>query len=68
MSQIINQIINILVKKKAKLSIVESCTGGMLSGKITSVSGASKVFSFGLITYSNNSKIKYLMFKKIVVI
>jgi len=60
MSQIINQIINILVKKKAKLSIVESCTGGMLSEKITSVSGASKVFSFGLITYSNSSKIKYL--------
>ena len=39
-----------------KLAIAESCTGGMLSSVITSVSGSSKVFTMGLITYSNQSK------------
>ena len=56
----VRQIINLLIKKKITLSIVESCTGGMLAQVITSVSGASKVFKFGLITYTNKSKIRYL--------
>ena len=42
------------------LSIAESCTGGMLSGAITSVSGSSKVFTMGLVTYSNQSKTRLL--------
>jgi PncC family amidohydrolase len=54
------KIINILKDKKISLSVVESCTGGMLSQKITSVAGASKIFNFGIITYSNQSKIKHL--------
>ena len=54
------QIINILKNKKISLSVAESCTGGMLAQVITSISGASKVFKFGIITYSNQSKIKYL--------
>ena len=53
------KIVSILKKKKLKLAIAESCTGGMLSSSITSVSGASKVFSMGLVTYSNQAKIKY---------
>ena len=60
MSKKINQIINILKNKKISLSVAESCTGGMLAENITSVSGASKVFNFGVVTYSNQSKIKYL--------
>jgi nicotinamide-nucleotide amidase len=56
----IKQIIFKLNKKKKILSVAESCTGGMLAERITSVSGASKVFNFGLVTYSNKSKIKYL--------
>jgi len=40
--------------------VAESCTGGMLSGAITSVNGSSKVFNLGLVTYSNESKIKLL--------
>ena len=56
----INQIINLLKNKKITLSVAESCTGGMLAQAITSVSGASKVFKFGVIAYSNQSKIKYL--------
>ena len=53
-------IVNILKRKKIKISVVESCTGGMLSGAITSVSGSSKVFTMGLVTYSNQAKIKIL--------
>tara|TARA_A100000164_G_scaffold348001_1_gene349851 strand:- start:94 stop:552 length:459 start_codon:yes stop_codon:yes gene_type:complete len=49
-----------LTKKKLKISFAESCTGGMLANKITSISGASKVFNLGLITYSNQAKIKIL--------
>ena len=39
-----------------KIAIAESCTGGMLSSAITSVSGSSKVFTTGLVTYSNQAK------------
>ena len=39
-----------------KLAIAESCTGGMLSSAITSVSGSSKIFTMGLVTYSNQAK------------
>ena len=60
MDKKIKQIIFKLKSKKINLSVAESCTGGMLAESITSVSGASKVFNFGVITYSNQSKIKYL--------
>ena len=56
-----------LIKKKLKISFAESCTGGMLASKITSVSGSSKVFSLGLITYSNQSKIKVLKVNKNII-
>ena len=58
MSKNIKQIISLLKKKKLNLSLAESCTGGMLAQNITSVSGSSKVFTFGVITYSNKSKTK----------
>ncbi|MDC0488923.1 CinA family protein [Pelagibacteraceae bacterium] len=61
------KIISLLKKKKIKLSIAESCTGGMLSNAITSVSGASKVFNVGLVTYSNESKISILKISKQIV-
>jgi len=54
------KIINLFIKKKIKIAVAESCTGGMLSGAITSVNGSSKVFNLGLVTYSNESKIKLL--------
>ena len=53
-------IISLLKRKNIKISIAESCTGGMLSSTITSVSGSSKVFTLGLVTYSNQSKIRIL--------
>tara|TARA_B100001123_G_C15165825_1_gene969348 strand:- start:450 stop:923 length:474 start_codon:yes stop_codon:yes gene_type:complete len=58
------KIINLLKKKKLKITIAESCTGGLLSNAFTSVSGSSKVFKLGLITYSNESKIKILKVPK----
>ena len=54
------KIISLLKKRKVKLAVAESCTGGMLSSAITSVSGSSKVFTMGLVTYSNQSKTSIL--------
>ena len=62
-----NLLIKKLVKKKLKISFAESCTGGMLSSAITSISGASKVFNIGLITYSNQAKINILKVNKNVI-
>ena len=62
-----NLLIKKLVKKKLKISFAESCTGGMLSSAITSISGASKVFNIGLITYSNQAKIKFLKVNKNII-
>ena len=54
------KIVSLLKRKKLKISLAESCTGGMLSSTITSVSGSSKVFTMGLVTYSNQSKTNIL--------
>ena len=54
------KIISSIKRKKMKLAIAESCTGGMLSSTITSVSGSSKVFTMGLVTYSNQAKTSVL--------
>ena len=60
-------LIKLLTKKRLKLSIAESCTGGLLASLITSVNGASKVFNLGLITYSNRAKIKILKVNKNII-
>ena len=57
MKKLSNKVIKLLTKKKLKISFVESCTGGLLSSSVTSISGSSKVFTTGLVTYSNQSKI-----------
>ena len=67
MKFIVKKIVKKLIKKKIKIAIAESCTGGMLSSAITSVSGSSKVFSLGLIVYSNLSKIKILKVSKKII-
>jgi len=64
----INQkIVLLLKKKKFKLTIAESCTGGMLSSAITSVSGSSNVFTMGLVTYSNQAKTNVLKVPKKII-
>ena len=54
------KLVNLLKKKKLKISFAESCTGGLMSNIITSNSGSSKVFNLGLVTYSNQAKQKIL--------
>ena len=56
-----------LIKKKLKISFAESCTGGLLASSITSISGSSKIFNLGLITYSNQAKIKFLNVNKNII-
>ncbi|MTI70266.1 MAG: competence/damage-inducible protein A [Firmicutes bacterium] len=53
-------LIDLLKSKNLKLGVCESCTGGLISSKITSVAGASKVFDRGIITYSNQAKVDEL--------
>ena len=62
-----NSLIKILTKKKLKISFAESCTGGLLASTITSISGASKIFNLGFITYSNQAKIKILKVNKNII-
>ena len=67
MKILIKKTIKRLIKKKLKISVAESCSGGLLSSAITSVSGSSKVFNLGLVAYSNESKIKYLKVPKNII-
>ena len=62
-----NLLVKKLVKKKLKISFAESCTGGLLASSITSISGASKIFNLGLVTYSNQAKIKFLKINKNII-
>ena len=67
MKKISQKIVKLLKKKKIKVSFAESCTGGLLSSSITSVSGSSKIFTLGLVTYSNQAKIKILKVPKRII-
>ena len=60
-------LVKILIKKKLKISFAESCNGGLLASAITSISGASQIFNLGLITYSNQAKIKFLNVNKNII-
>ena len=68
MKHLAQKIVKLLRLKKMKISLAESCTGGLLASNITSVSGASKIFTLGLVTYSNQSKIKILKVPKKIII
>ena len=61
------KLFSILNRKNFKLAVVESCTGGLLASTITSISGASKVFNLGLVTYSNQAKINILKINKNII-
>ena len=67
MKKISQKIIRLLKKKRLKISFAESCTGGLLSSAITSISGSSKVFTLGLVTYSNQSKNRVLKIPKKII-
>ena len=67
MKNLANKLVKKLIKQKLKISFAESCTGGMLSSTITSVSGSSKVFNLGIITYSNKAKMDILKIPKKII-
>ena len=67
MKKLSRKIVRLLRKKRLKISFAESCTGGLLSSIITSISGSSKVFTIGLVTYSNQSKIRTLKIPKNII-
>ena len=67
MNKLIKKVVRALLKKKLKLAIAESCTGGMLSSAITSITGSSKIFTMGLVTYSNQSKNHLLKVSKQII-
>ena len=60
MKKLSERIVKLLQKKSLKISFAESCTGGLLASTITKISGSSKVFTLGLVTYSNQAKINIL--------
>ena len=68
MKKLSQKVVILLRKKKLKVSFVESCTGGLLSSSITLISGSSKVFNLGLVTYSNQAKINILKVPKKTII
>ena len=68
MKNLANKVVKKLIKKKLRVSFAESCTGGLLSSSITSISGSSKVFNLGLITYSNRAKVDILKVPKKIIV
>ena len=67
MKIISRKLVQLLKKKKLKISLAESCTGGLLASSITSVSGSSEIFTLGLVTYSNQAKINILKVLKNII-
>ena len=67
MKKLSQKVVKLLSKKRLKISFAESCTGGLLSSSITSISGSSKVFTLGLVTYSNQAKINILKVPKKII-
>lgn len=57
------KVIKILSERKETVSVAESCTGGLVAERLTSVSGASQVFGFGVVVYSAEAKKKMLKIK-----
>ena len=68
MIKLAKKVVKLLSKKRLKISFAESCTGGLLSSSITSISGSSKVFTLGFVTYSNLAKINILKVPKKILI
>tara|TARA_B100001250_G_C19264713_1_gene556439 strand:- start:28 stop:501 length:474 start_codon:yes stop_codon:yes gene_type:complete len=68
MKKLSQKVVKLLRNKRLKISFAESCTGGLLSSSITSISGSSKIFTLGLITYSNQAKINILKVPKKIII
>ena len=64
MNKKIKNLTTILKKKRIKISVADSCTGGLISYNLTKIPGASKYFEMGTVSYSNKSKIDFLKVKR----
>jgi len=64
--EIMNKVVELLIKNNKTISTMESCTGGALVNAITNIPGASEVLKFSAITYSNEYKIKLGVDSKII--
>ena len=58
------KIIDKLINENISISVAESCTGGLIANTITKHNGVSKIFSYGIVSYSNKAKSKYLSVSK----
>ena len=67
MKKLSEKVVKLLQKKRLKISFAESCTGGLLSSSVTKISGSSKIFTLGLVTYSNQAKINILNVPKKII-
>ena len=56
----LKKLTTLLKKKKIKVAVAESCTGGLISYNLTKIPGSSKYFMMGVVSYSNKSKIDLL--------
>lgn len=56
----INKLVRRCIAAEVKIATAESCTGGLVAGAITEVSGASTVFDWGVVTYSDEAKVDLL--------
>lgn len=59
-----DKLFELMKKRKLSLSTAESCTGGMIASAVTNVSGASDIFGMGVVTYSNEAKMKLIGVKE----
>jgi nicotinamide-nucleotide amidase len=60
-------VVRLLAEQKKTVATAESCTGGLLAGRITNVSGSSAVFTTGLVTYSNEAKSRLLQIPRALI-
>ncbi len=58
------QVVELLLQKKYTITCAESCTGGLLCGKLVNVSGASDVLKSSMVTYAEEAKVRFLGVKK----
>ena len=60
------EIVDELIRRNITIATMESCTGGKLANEITNIAGASNIFKFGAVTYSNEYKIKMGVSKDVI--